>query len=215
MSLYPFTTLKGRGDSRIEVKNSVFIGRASRVNSREEAEEFVRNARADYPDARHTCYAWIVDGEMHMSKYSDDGEPSGTAGLPILSVLEKPGITNAVITVTRYFGGVLLGKGGLVKAYTDAAVAARDDAGRVIADLGLELKMDMPYDMADKMIYALTSAGYEISDTAYSDKVTVSIVTKASCEEELRILVTDRSAGRIEPVKTGEKELLSDVAKED
>ena len=151
---------------------------------------------------------------MHMSKYSDDGEPSGTAGLPILSVLEKPGITNAVITVTRYFGGVLLGKGGLVKAYTDAAVAARDDAGRVIADLGLELKMDMPYDMADKMIYALTSAGYEITDTAYSDKVTVSIVTKASGEEDLRRLVTDRSAGRVEPVKTGEKELLSDVGKE-
>ncbi|MBO4636374.1 MAG: YigZ family protein [Clostridiales bacterium] len=209
MSSYPFVTLAGEGNSRIEIKNSVFIGRATRIGSREEAEGFVREARDMYPDARHTCYAWIFDGDMHMSKYSDDGEPSGTAGLPILSVLEKPGITNAAITVTRYFGGVLLGKGGLVKAYTDAAAECVRDAGKVSADLGLEFRLDTGYDMADKMIFTLRNSGFEVADTGYSDIVSIKTVTASSRADELIKLITDRSSGRVTPVKTGERELLS------
>ena len=116
-----FITFAQEGESRIEISKSIFIGNSREVNSAKEAEDFVAKIRATYPDARHVCYAWKVSGETFMQKYSDDGEPSGTGGMPILNVLDKKEITNAVITVTRYFGGILLGKGGLVRAYSEAA----------------------------------------------------------------------------------------------
>lgn len=213
MSLDSFTTLEGYGKSEIEIKNSVFIGQSKRIYSPEEAEEFVSSVRSTYPDARHSCYAWILDNNMHMQKYSDDGEPSGTAGLPILSVLEKGGITNAVVVVTRYFGGVLLGKGGLVRAYTDAAIEAVNNSGIVAVSKGLAFEVKVKYDMADKMLFAIKNQGWSVEDIAYAENVTITSVCDYKDEEAFKAFIIDKSSGRAMAVKCGERELKTKVTR--
>ena len=127
-----YNVIKKSGESEIVVTKSRFIGNLVSVSSASEAEEYISSIRKKYNDARHNCWAYIVmDGDMIINKCSDDGEPSGTAGRPILSIMEGAGLVNAVCTVTRYFGGVLLGTGGLVKAYGNGAkgvLAAADEA---------------------------------------------------------------------------------------
>ena len=198
-----FITFAGEGESRIEISKSEFIGNACEVNTAVQAEAFVAKIRATYPDARHVCYAWRVSGQTFMQKYSDDGEPSGTGGMPILNVLEKRDISNAVITVTRYFGGILLGKGGLVRAYTDAAAQASSNAGLVRVTEGEIYSMDVGYDMSEKLIYALTNAGWTLTEPEYG----ASVVIKATCPvqkgEELMAFVEDKSMGRVKAVKEG------------
>lgn len=128
MALESYTTLAGYGTSTYEEKKSVFIGEATSVTTEEEAIAFVASVKAKYPDARHHVYAYLLR-ENSKNRYSDDHEPQGTAGLPVLDVLRKGGFTDGVIVVTRYFGGTLLGAGGLVRAYTAAAKEALSAAG--------------------------------------------------------------------------------------
>ena len=198
-----YITFAKEGESRIEISKSVFIGNSCEVNSSEEAEAFVAKIRAEYPDARHVCYAWRVSGETFMQKYSDDGEPSGTGGMPILNILDKKEITNAVITVTRYFGGILLGKGGLVRAYTDAASSAAESSGLVRLTEGEIYSMTAGYDMSEKLIYALSQAGWNVNDPVYSENVKIGVTCPASKGEELKAFVFDRSCGKGEAVKEG------------
>ncbi len=198
-----YVTFAGDGESRIEITKSEFIGNASEVNSAKEAEDFVAKIRATYPDARHVCYAWKVSGETFMQKYSDDGEPSGTGGMPILNVLDKKEITNAVITVTRYFGGVLLGKGGLVRAYSEAAAAAVEQAGLVTVTEGEIYSLTTGYDLSEKLIYALTQAGWTLGDPEYGENVIIKVTCPKAKAEDLKAFVTDRTNGRVEAVKEG------------
>ena len=198
-----FITFAQEGESRIEISKSIFIGNSCEVRSAPEAEEFVAKIRAKYPDARHVCYAWRVSGETFMQKYSDDGEPSGTGGMPILNVLDKKEITNAVITVTRYFGGILLGKGGLVRAYTDAAASAVRSSGLVRLTDGEVYSMTAGYDMSEKLIYALTQAGWNVSDPVYKENVEIRVTCPSSKAEELKTFVSDKTFGRVEAVKAG------------
>ena len=198
-----FITFAREGQSRIEISKSVFIGNAFEVNTAAEAESFVAKIRAEYPDARHVCYAWRVCGETFMQKYSDDGEPSGTGGMPILNVLEKREINNAVITVTRYFGGILLGKGGLVRAYTEAASSAAEDAGLVRVTDGEIYTMTVGYDLSEKLIYALTTAGWDVKEPEYGENVVLKVTCPAAKCGELINFVEDRSFGRAAAVKEG------------
>lgn len=177
------------------------------VNTSEEAENFVAKVRAKYPDARHTCYAWRTIGNGFMQKYSDDGEPSGTGGMPILSVLEKKNINNAVITVTRYFGGILLGKGGLVRAYSESAASAVLSAGLAGVSQGLIFEIDMAYDMSEKLLSLLRMDNWNISDIRYTDKVSADIICPEIDENRLIDFVIDKSNGRVTPVKKGETEI--------
>lgn len=207
MSRSEFLTLSHEGNSKIEIKQSVFIGQAVRIYSPEEADAFVRKVKSEYPDARHNCYAWILSGDVKMQKYSDDGEPSGTAGLPLLSVLEKSGITDCAVAVTRYFGGILLGKGGLVRAYTEAASEAVNDAGIVRIIEGTKYKMTFGYEAYEKMSRFVTSNGWEITGTEYTDNVEMSFLCPSSCSEKMIEDVIDISAGKITPVKIGVQEM--------
>lgn len=122
-----YLTLKKKGEAKMTEKKSVFIAYAAPIKNSSEAIDFINEIRSKYSDARHTVYAYLVSRE-NTTRYSDDGEPQGTAGLPILDVLRKNSLTDSVITVTRYFGGILLGAPGLVRAYTAAAVEAVHDA---------------------------------------------------------------------------------------
>ena len=198
-----FITFAREGESRIEISKSIFIGNSREVNSAKEAEDFVAQIRATYPDARHVCYAWRVTGETFMQKYSDDGEPSGTGGMPILNVLDKKEISNAVITVTRYFGGVLLGKGGLVRAYTEAASEAVMASALVDVTEGEIYSMPTGYDQSEKLIYALNQAGWSVQEPVYGENVEIKVVCPAVKGEELQAFVTDRTNGRVEAVKIG------------
>lgn len=207
-----FITFAREGQSRIEISKSVFIGNACEVNTAAEAEAFVAKIRAEYPDARHVCYAWRVCGETFMQKYSDDGEPSGTGGMPILNVLEKREINNAVITVTRYFGGILLGKGGLVRAYTDSAAAAAEDAGLVRVTDGEIYSMTVGYDLSEKLTYALTTAGWDVKEPEYGENVILKVTCPAVKGEELMHFVEDKSFGRVAAVKEGTALIRTPVA---
>ena len=144
-----------------------------------------------------------------MQKYSDDGEPSGTAGMPILSVITKNGITDTAITVTRYFGGVLLGKGGLVRAYTEAAVAALKDSAPSEIIEGELYKFPLEYKISDRVIFELGNAGFEITDTEYGEKVVISVLTPAKEAQRLLSLVTEISSGKVSGEKTGNLEMNS------
>lgn len=197
------------GQSLIEINRSRFLGVCRRISSPEEASALIDSQRQKYPDARHCCYAWILSGEMNMQKYSDDGEPSGTAGMPILSVITKNGITDTAITVTRYFGGVLLGKGGLVRAYTEAAVAALKDSAPSEIIEGELYKFPLEYKISDRVIFELGNAGFEITDTEYGEKVVISVLTPAKEAGRLLSLVTEISSGKVSGEKTGSLEMNS------
>lgn len=211
MSDASLITLKQHGESKIEIKQSVFIGNAAPVSTREEADAFVADIRRTYPDARHSCYAWKIDTSMHMQKYSDDGEPSGTAGMPILNILEHNEITDSIIVVTRYFGGILLGKGGLVRAYTEAAQEAVKDAGLVRITEGIAYKITLGYDLADKIIRELNLAGFTAEDISYTSDVCITAVCSLADEDRLIKSVTDSSAGRAVIVKEGKRDLKADI----
>ena len=188
-------TLAQEGNSRIEIKQSVFIGKAVPVRSQDEATAFVAAQRALYPDARHTVYVWKISGEMNMQKYSDDGEPQGTAALPILSIMEHAGLTNAAVCVTRYFGGILLGKGGLVRAYTESAKLALSDGNPVAMTEGSLTGIKVTYQMADKVLYELKNLSCEVRDTSYMQDVEFLIAADSSNTEIVTKHITDLTGG--------------------
>ena len=172
-----YVTLAAPGSARLESRRSVFIAASGAVASAAEAEAFVADQRERYPDARHHCYAWRsgLPGEMQQQKYSDDGEPSGTAGLPILSCLEGPGLTNAVVVVTRYFGGTLLGTGGLVHAYGSAAAQAVSAAGTVHMRLMRALELTVDYKVYDGLVRGLASSGWFMDEADYGARVSFTL----------------------------------------
>lgn len=200
-------TLRGEGESRIEISKSVFIGHAIRVDSPEDADKFLKAERDLYPDARHSCYAWIIKGATNLQKYSDDGEPSGTAGLPMLSVLSKGEISNVIVVVTRYFGGVLLGKGGLVRAYTEATQEALRNAGICETSVGELFQFTLSYSLSEKVLFELRNKDFIIENIEYSDNVTITVLSEKEKAEMLATTVRDLTAGKTIPEKIGEKEI--------
>ena len=189
-------TLKKDGSSRIEIKQSVFIGNAAPVSSREEADAFVADIRRKYPDARHSCYAWKIDSTMHMQKYSDDGEPSGTAGMPVLDVLLHQELDDVICVVTRYFGGILLGTGGLTRAYSTAASMGIEKAGPCRMAL-LELyHVQLEYSVSEKFQYAAKKSGFALGDIIYEATPVIPVYCAKEDKEKLIALVNDTTAGR-------------------
>ena len=201
-------TLSSTGNSKIEIKQSVFIGCARRIASPEDASAFIAGQRALYPDARHSCYAWVLSGTVNMSKYSDDGEPSGTAGMPLLNIIQSKGLTDCAVVVTRYFGGILLGKGGLVRAYTEAGVAALADSGPVEVAPGTVFTVRIGYSDYDKFLFECNKRGYETKDARFGDKVEVDVLIENTGEEAFLAFVTDITSGRAESNKGGACEMI-------
>ncbi|MBO4860885.1 MAG: YigZ family protein [Clostridia bacterium] len=151
-------------------RKSVFIGSCAPVSTEEEALGFVNSLRKKYADATHNVYAYIVR-ENNACRFSDDGEPHGTAGMPVLDVLRKEGLTDVAVVVTRYFGGILLGTGGLVRAYTAAAKLAIDAAGRAEWAKCARFSVRSDYSDHQKLTYYFRKNGIEVKDTAFSETV--------------------------------------------
>jgi len=198
-----FKTLAEKGSASIVIKKSEFIGYAIPVISEEEAQCFIAEIKAKYRDARHNVFAYTVDGK---DKYSDDGEPQGTAGVPMLSLIKKMGLTNVCVTVTRYFGGILLGAPGLVRAYSDACKSALLAAGVTNMVLCDRFSLCVPYAESSKMRKELQNfTGAIVIDTIYDAEVTFCGASLQEKTEELEMLCTDLTNARCSFKKTGEE----------
>lgn len=167
-----FKTIKRDEITVIEEKRSKFIANIFYVENEEEVENIIKQIKKKYYDARHNCYAYIINEEGNILKrFSDDGEPSGTAGSPILNVIEKNNLCNVLIIVTRYFGGILLGAGGLVRAYTEAATRSVEKAEVVEQELGYEIELAIGYQDLEKLKYYCSKNNIKISNIEYGENV--------------------------------------------
>ncbi len=180
-----YITVKGYGTAEIVEKKSRFIANVKPVVSEEEAIEFVDEIKKRYYDARHNCYAYQIGDRNQIQRYSDDGEPGGTAGMPILDVLRGRNIKNSIVVVTRYFGGTLLGTGGLVRAYSSAAKAGLINTGLIERIPHIRLKFTVDYTLSGKVQYEIINGGHISEDTVYTDKVEFIVLCEIDRECEL------------------------------
>jgi len=166
-----YRTVKQYGEAEIVIQKSRFIAQVNRVTSEEEAASFVQEITRRHWDATHNCYAWVVGRGGEMQRSSDDGEPAGTAGRPILEVIRARQLVDTVVVVTRYFGGIKLGTGGLVRAYSQSASAGLDAAGTVIRQLHRAMEITLDYSLMGKVEHALRTAGYDTDPPRFTDQV--------------------------------------------
>ncbi len=181
-----FTTIKNNVQTEIVEKKSKFIADLLYVESVEQAEEFIKKAKKKYHGARHNCIAYriIQDGSI-IEKASDDGEPSGTAGLPMLHILQTNNLANVLIIVTRYFGGILLGTGGLVRAYSNSLIEAIGKSEKQEKCLGNEIELKIEYSEFDNFKYYCKKNKINITNIEYSEKIVCNIELDASKKEKL------------------------------
>ena len=187
-------TLYKGGTGEIEEKKSRFIATIEPVSSEEEAADFIARIKKQYWDARHNCSAFIIGENGEKSRCSDDGEPSGTAGRPMLDVLTKEGITNICVVVTRYFGGTLLGTGGLVRAYSSAVKTGLDNCELIRKIQGYSINVKCDYNDWGKVQNLCARKEYVIKDTVYTSNVEAVIVAENA--EDLMADITDITAGK-------------------
>ena len=186
------------------INRSRFIGYACPVASNEEAVAFIESIKEKHRDATHNVYAYAVRTPEY-SRYSDDGEPQGTAGMPVLDVIKKNGLTDCCIVVTRYFGGILLGAGGLVRAYSHSAGIAVNAAGIVRMGLCSVMVCVCDYSFYSTLIRLIPDNGGTVENTVFGENVSVSFRIPADREDVLRGQLTELSFGRVTAEKTGEK----------
>lgn len=181
-----FKTIKKEIETSVTEKKSKFICHIYHVESVEEAEEKLDEVRKKYHDARHNCYAYRVveDGKI-IQKYSDDGEPSGTAGAPMMMILEKNEICNVLIIVTRYFGGILLGTGGLVKAYSEATIKALENTTYIYKEMGLEMQITLKYSELAAFRYYCMKNNILIKNEQYLENINLIIEISEKNREKL------------------------------
>lgn len=193
----------GYGEDEFTEKKSRFIGRAWCVETEEEALEKIQQMKKQHADATHNCWAYIIrDGAV---RFSDDGEPGGTAGNPMMQVLQKENLYNVVCVVTRYFGGILLGAGGLVRAYTKGAKIAVDAAGKSIKRVWTVLYIPCPYTYYERMKLEAEAFGCVIRDTQFGAEVELEILVAQEQTQAFLDKITDMTAGTVEAMELGQE----------
>ena len=168
-------TVKKQGYAEIIEKRSKFIANVYPVSSQAEASDIISKLKKQYYDAKHNVYAYIIEGSSTYSKYTDDGEPQGTAGLPIYEMLQKQQLVNVLVVVTRYFGGILLGTGGLVRAYTEAAKQGLKNAEIKQVIKTKKITFEFSYELKDKILFYLKKEEYEDKEILYGENVRIII----------------------------------------
>ncbi len=199
-----YTTLSGEGSGEFEEKRSVFLCHAKHITTEEEAQEFIKSKKKEFSDATHNCWAYLLKGGI-TARYSDDGEPQGTAGVPMLEAIRKKGVEDAVVVITRYFGGVLLGAGGLVRAYSHGVSVAFDAARVVTYEKYTELSLECSYSDYQKYAVLLPVYNALTDNTDFSDKVKISFAVKEEFVGELCEKIKEMSGGRDMPETVGER----------
>lgn len=191
-----FRTVYIGGTGEIVEKKSRFIANVAPVLSEEEAENFIEQIKKKYWDARHNCYAYVIGNRDEIQKCSDDGEPARTAGRPILDVLLSENIHNTVIVVTRYFGGTLLGTGGLVRAYQGAAKEGLANSTIIDKYYGYKVKVDTDYNGVGKIQYLVSQSGITTLQTDYTDTVSMILLIPEEIYKEFRKKLSDTTNGK-------------------
>lgn len=183
-----FVTVKDYHRTKTVIKKSIFTTTVKPVNSEEEAKAFISDVRREFSDANHNVYSYIVGENCQVQRFSDDGEPSGTAGTPVLEVLKKAGLTNVAIVVTRYFGGILLGTGGLVRAYSEAVKTALDEVEIVTLLQHRLLEITTGYDLYETVKTMLNHSGGYFIDTKFTEVVKLQVYIP---EKELELFLSE------------------------
>ena len=191
------------GESKVEVKKSKFLGIAANISSEEEAAELLKEIRKKHSMARHVCYAYSIGDSNPRMKFSDDGEPGGTAGKPILDVITGSGIQDIIVIVVRYFGGILLGTGGLVRAYTDSAKEAVLNAETKEECLCCQYDMEIEYPDFETVKYLLENVEGVSMNMDYGTGVTMHVVIPEKISEDVTKKVSDKTSGRAKINLTG------------
>lgn len=193
-----YATIAGRCVAEIEEKKSRFIAHLAHVESEDEALAFLEEIRAEHRMARHNVYAYILRGEgaSERIRYSDDGEPQKTAGHPTLQTLQHAGLTDIACVVTRYFGGTLLGTGGLVRAYTQATQAAISESKRVTVSVCIDITLRIAYPLYDQMVRIAADCSAKTLDTQYADAVTLTLRMLEGTQEPFLAKVTELCHGQ-------------------
>lgn len=191
-----YSTIKGEAEASFTEKRSEFTGHIKHVETENEAVDFISRIRGENRKATHNVYAYILR-EGNASRYSDDGEPQGTAGIPVLEVLKKEGLTDVCCVVTRYFGGILLGGGGLVRAYSHSAKIAVDAAERLAMCVCRPVNITVDYNLYGKVSYILPEFEIKLLDTEYAENVTVRMLVKKDFTEPFIQKLTDITNGNL------------------
>ena len=193
-----YKTLHSFGSDEYIVEKSTFIGYAKPIKSEEEAVEFINEIKKKHKDATHNVWAYTVGETMNIQRYSDDGEPQGTAGIPTLEVIKKEDLRDVVVVVTRYFGGIKLGAGGLVRAYTKGAKVGIE-ASQIIEKVKYkEVGITIDYNQIGKVQNEIMNMGYTIKDTLYTDKVQIIVYSREEDVQSLKSKMTDITSGTAE-----------------
>lgn len=186
-----YKTLHEFGQDEIVIEKSTFIGYAKPIKTEEEAIEFINEIKKRHKDARHNVWAYTVGKNMNIQRYSDDGEPQGTAGIPTLEVIKKEDLRDVVVVVTRYFGGIKLGAGGLVRAYTKGAKIGLESGKIIQKVMYQEVKIQIDYNQLGKIQNELMSLGYFVKDTIYEECVQIIVYSRINDVQKLSSRITD------------------------
>lgn len=193
-----YKSIHKEGRDEIIINKSKFIGTACPVQTEEEALEFIDKIKKEFKDATHNVYAYVIGENSNIQRYSDDGEPSGTAGMPVLNVIKQENLKNAAVVVTRYFGGVLLGAGGLVRAYTKGAKIALDSGIIVDKNLFYDVSFKIDYTLLGKMDNELLKNNTIVVDKIYEDQVLFKLIAETEKLEYVEAIVNEITSGKAE-----------------
>jgi len=192
-----YKTVHKFGQDSIIINKSKFIGYSTPIESEKDALEFIDRIRSEHRDATHNVYAYVLGENNNVQKFSDDGEPSGTAGIPVLEVIKKEDLRNVAVVVTRYFGGIKLGAGGLIRAYTKGAKIGLDAGIIVEKILHHKMKIRINYSLYGMIENFLNTAGYIVDNIQYDEAVNIYVYVKFSNKERFVNLIKDMTSGNL------------------
>lgn len=203
--LEDYLTVKSEGQAEITIQKSRFIGHVKRTETEEEAQAFIRKIKKEHHQATHNCSAYLIGDHDQIQKANDDGEPGGTAGVPMLEALKQNNLKDTCIVVTRYFGGIKLGAGGLIRAYSKSTTTALNEVGIVKRQLMKRVSITVSYPLLGKIENELHQGKYIIEETDYLENVTFHVLVKMSEIDQFRTWITDLTSDQAEMVLTGKK----------
>lgn len=198
-----YFTVKDYAEKEVIIQKSRFIGYVKRISSEKEAQDFLSEIKKKHYNATHNCSAWLAGPHNEIQKANDDGEPSGTAGVPMLEVIKKRGLRNVALVVTRYFGGIKLGAGGLIRAYSNVSSQVIDEAGIVEVKTVRQYKIEIDYNMLGVIENEIRQSEYILNDQVFSDKVLLKILVDPEKEELFIDWITNLTNGNLEIEREG------------
>jgi uncharacterized YigZ family protein len=210
--LHHYNTVKGYGENEINIERSRFIAYVNRAETEEEAQAFIADIKKKHWDANHNCSAYMIGENNLIQKANDDGEPSGTAGVPMLEVLKKRDLKDTVVVVTRYFGGIKLGAGGLIRAYGKATSEGLNATGIVERKLMRIMKTKIDYTWLGKVENEVRGSNYQLKEIHYLDAVEVEVYVEEASNGQFHDWMTELTNGQAE-ISEGEVEYLETLAK--